>query len=91
MKRANIYWSIDTLDWKTKSSKKTFRKIKKFAGDGDIVLMHDIHMPTAKAVDRICRFLKAKNFEMVTMTELASIQGRDLVPGRNYISLKKKK
>lgn len=91
MKRANIYWSIDTLDWKTNSSKKTFRKIKKFAGDGDIVLMHDIHMPTAKAVDRICRFLKAKNFEMVTMTELASIQGRDLVPGRNYISLKKKK
>lgn len=90
MKRSNIYWSIDTLDWKTKNSNKTLKAIRKNAKDGDIVLMHDIHMTTVNAVDRICKFLRAKNFETVTVTELASIQGVKLVSGKNYTSFKKK-
>lgn len=88
MKRPNIYWSVDTLDWKTKSSKKTFKAVKKNVKDGAIVLMHDIHMPTAKAAGSICRFLK-KDFETVTVTELASIQGRKLIGGRNYAYIEK--
>lgn len=41
------------------------------AQDGDVILMHDIHGPTADAVDMIVPALKAKGFQMVTVSELA--------------------
>lgn len=89
MNRPNISWSVDTLDWKTRSAGKTFKAVRKRTRDGDIVLMHDIHKATAKTVDRICRLLKKRGFEMVTVTELASIQGKKLLPGKNYNHFRK--
>lgn len=91
MKRPNISWSVDTLDWKTRSGRKTFKTVRKRVRDGDIVLMHDIHKATAKIVDKICKFLKKKDFETVTVTELASIQGKKLLPGKNYNYFRKSK
>ena len=45
-----ILWSIDTLDWKTLNADKTADAILKQAKDGDIILMHDIHAPTAERI-----------------------------------------
>lgn len=69
-----ILWSIDTLDWKTKNANSTYDSVMA-AKDGDIILMHDIHEPTAEAVDKIIPALKEKGFQMVTVSELAAAKG----------------
>lgn len=91
MKRPNIFWSMDTLDWKYRSTKRLVRVVPKYARNGQIVLMHDIHPSTAKAVDKICKKLKKKNFEMVTVTELAAIKGYNFTAGHTYSRFKTKK
>ena len=73
MYRPNIYWSVDTLDWKYRNTSKLVSKVKKSKKDGAIVLMHDIHMSTAKAIKPIC-------------TELAAIKGKKIVTGKTYFS-----
>ncbi|MGN0477205.1 MAG: polysaccharide deacetylase family protein [Ruminococcus sp.] len=84
-----IYWSIDTLDWKTKNSKSTFNAIKKVFKkgetlDGDVVLMHDIQNSTPTAVKDICKYLSKKGYQMVTITEMAYYKGFDLEGGKAY-------
>lgn len=84
MGRPNIFWSVDTLDWKYRNTQRLVRVVKSKANDGAIVLMHDIHPTTAAAVSSICRDLKKKGYEMVTVTELAAIKGKKLTKGHTY-------
>ena len=84
-----IYWSIDTVDWKTKNSKATFNAIKKVFDkgetlDGDIVLMHDIQNSTPAAVKNICKYLSKKGYQMVTISEMAYYKGVKLEGGKSY-------
>src|SRR5699024_7139275 len=37
-----IMWSVDTLDWKTKSKNSIYQTVKNQASPGSIILMHDI-------------------------------------------------
>lgn len=80
-----IMWSIDTLDWKTRSAKKTFQCIKKAHKrkelDGKIILMHSIHEPTAKATQKIVPWLQEKGYQTVTVSEL--IKYKTGVPPEN--------
>ncbi len=78
-----ILWSIDTLDWKTRSTSATIRCVLQRARDGDVVLMHDLHLPTARAADSIIRTLKARGYQLVTVTELAAYRG-GMSPGKTY-------
>lgn len=80
----HIFWSVDTLDWKYRNTKRLISYVKGHARDGDVILMHDIHNTTANAVDRICRDLKKKGFETVTVTELAAIKGKKMKTGHTY-------
>ncbi len=80
----HIFWSVDTLDWKYRNTKRLTSYVKKHAKDGDIILMHDIHNTTANAVDLICKDLKKKGFETVTVTELAAIKGKKIKTGHTY-------
>ena len=82
-----ILWSIDTLDWKTKNAQSTYEAAMT-AQDGDVILMHDIHGPTADAVDMIVPALKAKGFQMVTVSELAAAKGINLENGGAYGALR---
>ena len=82
-----ILWSIDTLDWKTKNAQSTYEAAMA-AQDGDVILMHDIHGPTADAVDMIVPALKAKGFQMVTVSELAAAKGINLENGGAYGALR---
>jgi peptidoglycan/xylan/chitin deacetylase (PgdA/CDA1 family) len=89
-----IMWSIDTEDWKTKNSNSTYNSIKKVFKknenlDGDIVLMHDIQNSTPKAVEKICKLLSKKNYQLVTVSELAYYKGYDLENGETYSSFYK--
>lgn len=84
-----ILWSIDTLDWSTKSSTSTFNAIKKVFKkgqnlDGDIVLMHDIQDSTPKAVENIVKFLDKKGYQLVTVSELAYYRNTTMKNGETY-------
>lgn len=86
-----ILWSIDTLDWKTRSKSKTVSCVMNNAKDGDIILMHDIHKPTMNAALTIIPKLRKKGYQLVTVSELAKYRGYKLKKGKTYSSLRKKK
>lgn len=77
---ALVLWSIDTLDWKTRNTAKTVDAAVKQAKRGSIILMHDIHPTTVKAVPAIIRKLHRKGFTLVTVSTLL---GRT-TPGVKY-------
>lgn len=70
-----IMWSVDTLDWKTRSTSATIQSVQKHAYDGAIVLMHDLHHPTALAADAIMKYLKSAGYQLVTVSEMAAYRG----------------
>lgn len=81
-----ILWSVDTLDWKTRNTQATVDSILKHAKDGDIVLMHDIHVPTVAAVEQVLPKLKAKGYEVCTVSELLEAKGIKAKQGDVVIS-----
>lgn len=81
-----IYWSIDTLDWKTRSKSETVNCVMNNVKDGSIVLMHDIHEPTKDAALELIPKLKNKGYELVTVSELAKFKGKELKDGVVYYS-----
>lgn len=86
-----ILWSIDTLDWKTRSKSKTVSAVMNNVKAGDIILMHDIHKPTKEAALTLIPKLRKKGYQLVTVSELAKYRGYKLKKGRTYSSLRKKK
>jgi len=77
---ALCYWSVDTLDWSHRNADKTYNSIIN-AESGSIVLCHDIHKPTADAVERAVPELIKKGCELVTVSELL---GSNIEPGKIY-------
>lgn len=88
---SNIMWSVDTLDWKHKNSKKIIDHVLENAKDGDIILMHDIYTSTADATEVLVPELIKRGFTLVTISELAAIKGVDLQVGHTYNSFRNKK
>ncbi len=70
-----IQWSIDTLDWKTQSAPATYAAVLGSIRDGDVVLMHDLHGPTAQASQTIIPDLVNQGYQLVTVSELADCRG----------------
>lgn len=83
--RPLILWSIDTLDWKYRRTDRLIKYVRKHKRDGAVVLMHDIHPSTVRAVDAIVWDLQRSGYELVTITELAAIRGEKFGPGTVYI------
>lgn len=73
-----ILWSIDTLDWKTRSAQKTIDAVLSDVKDGDIILMHDLYLPTAQATEVIVPKLIEMGYDLVTVSELAERKGISL-------------
>lgn len=79
-----IYWSVDTLDWKTKSKEKTVESVLSEARDGSIILMHDIHEWSVEAAIEVIPKLIEQGYQLVTVSELAAARGVTLEPGVTY-------
>lgn len=79
-----ILWNVDTLDWKTRDTQATIDHVLANAGDGDIVLMHDIYSTTIDAAIELIDLLQEKGYSLVTVSELAEARGYDLVNGQKY-------
>ena len=79
-----VCWSVDTLDWKTKSKKKTVKSIMDSAKDGQIILMHDIHSWSVDAAIEAIPKLQKKGYQIVSVSEMAEAKGVKLKKGQPY-------
>lgn len=79
-KVAQILWNVDTLDWKTRNTKKTIAAALKQTKRGSILLLHDIHKTSVAAVPEIIEGLREAGYTFVTVSQLL---GRTK-PGRIY-------
>lgn len=80
-----IFWSVDTLDWKTKNVESTVNSILN-AKDGDIILLHDIHKTSVDAAIEAIPKLIEKGFQIVTVSEMAEAKGQKMELGVKYFS-----
>lgn len=79
-----ILWDVDTRDWESLDAQKTFAAVQEGVQNGSIVLMHDIYIQTAEAVKLIVPWLSQNGYRMVTVSELASLNGVTLEVGKTY-------
>jgi len=67
---ALIMWSIDTHDWRDRNADVIYQRIMSNVRDGDIILLHDTHLTTAIAMERVIPSLIERGFYLVTVSEL---------------------
>ncbi|MDL2235402.1 polysaccharide deacetylase family protein [Christensenellaceae bacterium OttesenSCG-928-L17] len=79
-----VNWSIDTEDWKTRNADTTYQRIMNEVKDGSIILCHDLHAETGKAMERVIPALVERGYQLVTVTELLEAKGVAFVPGKLY-------
>ncbi len=83
---AQILWNVDTFDWRDRVPALVAKRGAQVR-PGSIVLMHDIHPTTVKAVPRLLDTLGHRGYSFVTVTEL---YGDRLRPGRRYEQLRRR-
>ena len=79
-----INWSVDSLDWFLKDKDKITDRILSKVEDGDVVLLHDIHLETIEALDQILSNLKAQGYEFITVSEMFAINNVTPTLGKSY-------
>ena len=79
-----VLWSVDTLDWKDKSTDSILATTMSEIRDGAIILMHDIYPTSVEAVPILINTLREAGYEFVTIPELAKKRGIKLINGIAY-------
>ncbi|MGM9945417.1 MAG: polysaccharide deacetylase family protein, partial [Lysinibacillus sp.] len=69
-----ILWDIDPEDWKYQNKDYIVQAVMNRAGDGKIVLMHDIYQTSAEAAVEIMEQLTAQDYKIVSVSELLEIK-----------------
>ncbi len=67
---STIMWNVDTNDWRRPGVSVVTSRAVDAAKSGSIILLHDIHGPSADAVEGIVKGLQARGFKIVTVSEL---------------------
>lgn len=81
---AVIKWSVDTLDWESRSKNAVLDICKDEIRHGDIVLFHDKFESTRAAVEELIPWLLGQGYELVTVSELIESSGEELRAGGLY-------
>lgn len=79
-----ILWSVDTNDWKYRTSSHVYNYIIDEAYDGSIVLCHDIQSHTISGALQAIDVLLARGYEFVTVSELYRRRGVEMKDGTRY-------
>lgn len=69
-----VLWDVDSSDWKVKTENKILKNIIPNTKDGSIILMHDNHEYSLKALEAVIKELKEKDYKFVTVSELLEIK-----------------
>lgn len=85
MKQEVINWTIDSEDWRSKNGDVIVKKVMSQVKDGDIILFHDIFSSTGDAVKMLIPELIARDYQLVTVSELKSI--KDKVQITRYVQI----
>ena len=80
----HIHWSADTRDWETKNTAAVCSAILESAGDGVIILLHDLYATSVDGAIRAIKSLQKQGFEFVTVSELLSRHGEPPENCMNY-------
>lgn len=80
----HIHWSADTRDWETKNAAAVCSSILENAGDGVIILLHDLYGTSVDGAIRAIRNLQKQGYEFVTVSELLSRNGEKPQNCMNY-------
>lgn len=73
------FWTIDTMDWSHKNAARSVKRVLDNVHDGDIILLHDLFLPTAEASEKLIEELTKQGYQLVTISELLAY--RDCVDG----------
>ncbi|WP_404288774.1 polysaccharide deacetylase family protein [Glutamicibacter arilaitensis] len=65
-----VLWDVDTLDWQHHDPKKTVKIAMEEVGAGSIILLHDIHESSVKAVPQLVSELQQEGYTLVTVDQL---------------------
>ncbi len=65
-----VLWSVDPEDWRRPGSSVVARRIVNRAHSGAVILAHDIHSPTVRAMPAALDGLIARGFRFATVSEL---------------------
>ena len=76
-----IFWSIDTIDWKTKNAQSTVDIIESQIKDGDVVLMHELYSATQAASEEVIPWLYEQGYQLVTVSELIAFHNAEVHGG----------
>lgn len=68
--RTSVLWSVDTRDWESHDPKAIQAAIETYAGDGSVILLHDIHKDTIDSMKKVIPMLKEKGYQLVTVDDL---------------------
>ena len=73
-----ILWSLDPRDWEIRDAKAISEYILENIEEGDIILLHDTYLTTVEALRILLPELKAREFQSVTISELAKIKNKTI-------------
>lgn len=68
-------WNIDSLDWKSRDTQAIIKEVLANIEDNGIIIMHDIYETTTLAVEYLLPVLDEQGYELVTISEMARING----------------
>ncbi|MBR6385855.1 MAG: glycoside hydrolase family 11 protein [Ruminococcus sp.] len=87
---ALITCKIDTGDWNKASTQDIISKITNAMNDGSlknsIVLCHETYDTTAEAMEYLAPYLKSQGWQIVTISEMFAVNGKELKGGTVYTS-----
>ncbi len=79
-----ILWSVDPRDWAVTDADTVLQAMAGCAGDGDVILMHDLSESSVEAALRLVDRMQAEGYRFVTVSELAARAETALEPGQVF-------
>lgn len=65
-----VFWTIDTLDWKTQNVQDVLQRARKNIKNGSVILMHDEYETTVEAALALVDEFTEQGWEFVTVDRL---------------------
>ncbi len=69
----NIMWSVDPLDWRRPGAEVIKKRVMEGVHDGAIILAHDLHQPTVRAMPATLDALLAEGYQFLRVSELLAL------------------